>query len=92
MTSPRIEPAPATPNGCVARRREALDAGDGTEALEAARALIEKVVVSSPDDPDGEPSIELLGDLMALLQSAGAMTTQEEDAAGTDVFRSFQSR
>ena len=74
----------------VARLREALDAGDGTEALEAARALIEKVIVSPPDDPDGDPEIELVGDLMALLQAAGAMATQEQASAGMSVLRSFQ--
>lgn len=75
----------------VARLREALDARDGTEALGAARALIDKVVVSPPDDPDGEPNIELVGNLMALLQAAGAMTSPGEASVGIEVLRSFQS-
>ena len=90
--APALHPSLATVYaGRVARLREALDAGDGTEALEAARALIDKVVISPPDHPDGEPGIELVGDLMALLRVAGAMPDSQEASAGAEVLRVFRS-
>lgn len=55
----------------VAALREALDAGDGEEVLEAARALIDTIVVSPPDDPSDPPGIELTGNLMAMLRAGG---------------------
>lgn len=66
--------------------------GEGVGDLVAqARALIEKVVVSPGDDPDGEPEIELIGDLMALPTAAGALQTKELAAAGESVLCAFQS-
>ena len=64
----------------LAEVRRALDADDGTEVLEAARALIDTVVVSPPDDP-GEPStIELSGNVIAML-NAGRAKPAPDDAA-----------
>lgn len=55
----------------VATLREALDAGDGEEVLEAARNLIETVVISPPGTPGDPPGIELTGNLMAMLKAGG---------------------
>jgi len=55
----------------VATLREALDAGDGEEVLEAARNLIETVVISPPGTPGDPPGIELKGNLMAMLKAGG---------------------
>jgi len=52
------------------RLNEALAVGASTEALEAARALIERIVVTP--SPDGGPAdIELIGELRAMLEIAG---------------------
>ncbi|WP_206035758.1 zinc ribbon domain-containing protein, partial [Roseomonas sp. HF4] len=56
----------------VADLRRAIAAEDGAEALEAARALIDTVVVSPPDDPGDPPGIALTGTLMAMLKAGGA--------------------
>ncbi len=58
----------------VASLRRALDAGDGAEVLESARALIDTVTVSPPppDRPDGPPEIELAGNLIEMLRAGGA--------------------
>ena len=55
----------------VAELRQALQGDEGAEVLEKARALIDKVVVSPPDDPEDPPEMELVGDLIALLKTAG---------------------
>jgi DNA invertase Pin-like site-specific DNA recombinase len=62
----------------VAALRHALAAEDGTEALEAARALIDTVVVSPPNDPSDPPGIELTGNLMAMLKAGGAALPPED--------------
>ena len=43
--------------------REALLADGGTETMEAARALIDRVEVHPPAEPGGKPRLELLGEL-----------------------------
>lgn len=51
-----------------------VGAGDeSAEALEAARALIDKVIVSGPPDGGGPPRIELIDDLPELLKAAEAL-------------------
>jgi uncharacterized coiled-coil protein SlyX len=84
------EPAPAPalhPNlaELYARRvavlRQAIEGGDAPEVLEAARALIDKVVISPGEDPDDPPEIELVGHLMAMLKAGGAFPTGENAAA-----------
>jgi len=64
----------------VASLRRALDAKDGAEVLEAARALIDTVVVSPPpsDQPDDPPHIELTGNLIAMLKAGGAKLDPED--------------
>ncbi len=58
--------------------------GDGAaEVLEAARALVDRVVVSPPDGPGGPPGIELVGHLAAMLGLAGTtFGTGTGDATG----------
>ncbi len=56
----------------VAALRQALEAEDGVEALEAARALIDTVVISPPEGPGDPPGIELTGNLIAMLRAGGA--------------------
>jgi len=67
----------------VTALRKALDAGDGEEVLEAARALIEMVVVSPPDDPEDLPGIELTGNLMAMLRAGGVNTSAGKATFGS---------
>jgi hypothetical protein len=55
----------------VAKLAALLSAGDHPEALEAARALIEKVIIHPPDTDDDPPGVELVGELMSLLKAAG---------------------
>jgi site-specific DNA recombinase len=56
----------------VARLRAALGAGSKPdEVLEAARALIDRVEVHPPAETGGEPWIELVGELSAMLALAG---------------------
>ena len=54
----------------VARLREAFLADGGTETLEAARALIDRVGVHPPAEPGGKPRLELLGELSMMLRLA----------------------
>ena len=55
----------------VTSLRAALAHGDQPAALEAARSLIDKVIVSPPEIDGDPPGIELVGELMAMLQAAG---------------------
>ena len=49
----------------------ALAGGDDPGALEAARSLIEKIVIHPPNNDGDRPGVELRGELMALLAAAG---------------------
>ncbi|GGJ40892.1 recombinase family protein [Neoroseomonas lacus] len=62
----------------VAELRQALDADDGSDVLEAARALVDTVVVSPPDDPGEPPIIELTGNLIAMLKAGGARLAPDD--------------
>ncbi|MBR0660468.1 recombinase family protein [Roseomonas oryzicola] len=74
----------------VARLREALDAEGNPAALEAARALIDRVIVSPGDGPDDPPGIELVGRLMQMLQAADAFRPGEVDTA-SDIVASMST-
>jgi hypothetical protein len=50
----------------VADLREMLAGGDASEALEAARVLVSRVVISPPDDEGGPAGIELVGEFGAM--------------------------
>ena len=62
----------------VTELRRGIDAGKDQDVLEAARALIDKVIVTPGDDPDDPPGIELIGQLMAMLKAAGAFPNGED--------------
>jgi hypothetical protein len=64
----------------VAQLQERLRSPDATEALEAARALIDKVVISPPEDDDDPPVIELVGDLQAMLHAASGTARSTTNA------------
>jgi len=51
--------------------------------LEAARALVEIVVVSPPGGPDGPPGIELTGNLVDMLLAGGVNTATGGAAFGS---------
>ncbi len=59
----------------------AIQEEDAPEALEAARALIDRIIVSPPND-DGPPEIELIGQLAAMLGTAG-LGSAKDDRANT---------
>jgi hypothetical protein len=61
--------------------RQALSGPDHTEALEAARALIDKIVITPPADPDEPPDIELIGDLANMLKAGGFQTSPSDEMA-----------
>jgi DNA invertase Pin-like site-specific DNA recombinase len=48
-----------------------LENGQDPELLEAARALIDKVVIHPPNADGDPPGVELVGELMAMLRAAG---------------------
>ncbi len=76
----------------LAHLSAALASPDHTEAREAARALIDKVIISPPTDPDDPPGIELLGNFPNLLQAAGLVSkTQEEATTAIAVLGLMQS-
>ena len=76
----------------VARLRDALQGPDGTEALEAARELIERVIISPPSLDDDPPGIEVVGDFVAMLQASGlGADARDKRAPNADVLRLFAS-
>jgi hypothetical protein len=56
-----------------------LAAGRDPETREAARALIDKVIIHPPETDDGPPGIEPVGDLMAMLQAGAVGRPQTSD-------------
>jgi hypothetical protein len=76
----------------LAHLTTALAGPDHTEARKAARALINKVIVTPPTDPEDPSGIELLGNFPNLLQAAGlAATTSEETKTAAAVLDLMQS-
>ncbi|MBR0650005.1 hypothetical protein GXW78_10055 [Roseomonas terrae] len=65
----------------VAQLQSGLQAGKGTEVLEAARALIDKVILTPGDGPDDPPGIELVRHLMAMLQAGGAFANGADETS-----------
>jgi DNA invertase Pin-like site-specific DNA recombinase len=75
----------------LAHLTAALAGPNHTEAREAARTLIDKVIITPPTDPDDPPGIELLGNFPNLLQTAGLVTkTPKEAATATTVLDLMQ--
>jgi hypothetical protein len=52
--------------------------------IEAVRALVERIVVSPPEDVGGPPGIERVGDIMALLGTAGQQVSRRAFAPQAD--------
>ena len=74
----------------VARLREALQGPDGVEALEAARELIDQVIISPPENDDDPPGIEVVGEFVTMLKAAGlGATTQRNQTEDSNVLRLF---
>jgi DNA invertase Pin-like site-specific DNA recombinase/outer membrane lipoprotein-sorting protein len=64
---------------------EALREGGDPEVLEAARALIDRIVIHAPRPDGGPPGIELVGELTAMLNMArGNQGIAGDQAAPTD--------
>ncbi len=76
----------------VARLREAFLADGGTETLEAARALIDRVEVHPPAEPGVKPRLELLGELSMMLRLASGAQQKgpELNGLGPDVMSSIK--
>jgi hypothetical protein len=55
----------------VAALHRSVTAEDAPDALEAARALIDRVLVTPPNDDGDPPGFELVGALQAMLQATG---------------------
>ena len=64
----------------VATLASLLADGHHPEALDAARALIEKVVCYPPEADDHPPGVKVIGDLAGLLRAAGG----EQDNAANE--------
>jgi DNA invertase Pin-like site-specific DNA recombinase len=76
----------------VADLRRAMADKDDHAALEAARALIEKVIITPPEHDGDPPGIELVGDLAELLRAAGMGPAPQGNAtSATDVLNVFAS-
>jgi DNA invertase Pin-like site-specific DNA recombinase len=75
----------------VAELEQAVGDQKSPDVLEAARALIHKVVVHPNDDPEGEPMIELEGSLADMIEAGGAKSPNpgkgdSQAAASLDLF------
>ncbi|MBR0673498.1 hypothetical protein [Neoroseomonas soli] len=68
--------------------REALAGSNDPEGLEAARALVDRVIVGPGPGPDDPLDIELIGQLAAMLRAGGAVLASE-DAATDDALRAM---
>ncbi|GGJ35570.1 hypothetical protein GCM10011320_49150 [Neoroseomonas lacus] len=62
--------------------RDAIEGRNDPEVLEAARALVDKVIVSPGQGPDDPPEIELVGHLVGMLRAGGAVLATEDAAVG----------
>ena len=83
VPTPPTEPAPALHPGIsqvyaakVRNLAHALEKGENPEALEAARSLIDKVILHPPETDDDPPGVELIGELTALLKAGGVGDNQ----------------
>jgi len=87
LSAAPVSPPALLPNlaqvyaGKVARLQEGLKAGKGQEVLEAARALIDKVIITPGNGPDDPPGIELVGHLMAMLQAGGGFKNGADETS-----------
>ena len=100
VPTPPTEPAPALHPGIsqvyaakVRNLAHALEKGENPEALEAARSLIDKVILHPPETDDDPPGVELIGELTALLKAGGVGDNQvgsyPQDRSRSWVVRQF---
>lgn len=76
----------------IARLRKGLSAEDNVEALEAARQLIDRIIVSPPEEDGNPPQIEIIGEFVAMLQAGGLGTSNSKNRAeNTSVLRALAS-
>ena len=62
------------------------------EALEAARQLIDRIIVSPPEEDGNPPQIEIIGEFVAMLQAGGLGTSNSKNRAeNTSVLRALAS-
>jgi hypothetical protein len=74
----------------VCELHAALANHEHPEALEAARSLIEKVIVYPPETDNDPPRVELVGELIAMLQAGGVSAPQSgAQSAGPDAVLSM---
>lgn len=66
----------------VADLQQALDVKAEPEVVEAARALVDKVVINPGQRPDDPPDIELVGRVMAMLKAGGAFPNEDDAKNG----------
>lgn len=68
----------------VSDLRSAIERDDGVEALEAARKLVDRIIISPPPDGGGSPRAELVGSLPAMLALAGVPIGTTDSADGSE--------
>ena len=69
---------------------KAIQADDATETREAARALIDHVIIH-PSEDGGPPGIELIGNLAARLRTAGVVPAKDSSNQNAAILSSFVS-
>jgi len=62
--------------------QQAFDAKAEPEVVEAARALVDKVVINPAQGPDDPPDIELVGHFVAMLRAGGAFPNEDNANTG----------
>lgn len=70
--------------------RTAIEGRNEPEILEAARALVENVIVGPGDGPGSPPGIELVGHLTEMLRAGGA-DLRQEDAVANGVLKAMST-
>jgi hypothetical protein len=75
----------------VAGLRQAMSGANSTEVIEAARELVDRIIVSPPEDDGGPPGIELVGDLIAMLRTAGLQLAGKASTKQADAFAALIS-
>jgi hypothetical protein len=73
----------------LSQLEEAMQGPDATEAREAARMLIDQVIVSPPPVDDDPPGIEVVGNLAAMLRVGASSQTTDAHAPFDRVLDAF---
>jgi len=76
----------------VARLRGGLSSAEDVEALEAARKLIDRVIINPPEDDGDPPEIDVVGEFVAMLQAGGLARKGSQNCIHTsNVLNAFAS-